>query len=37
VINQAGLAGVVTLYMDRNTKFDSAIPRELQAQLRVEW
>ncbi|MBM3752415.1 MAG: TonB-dependent receptor [Acidobacteria bacterium] len=37
VINQAGLAGVVTQHMDRNTKFDSAIPRELQAQLRVEW
>lgn len=37
VINQAGVAGVVNLHMDRNTKFDSAIPRELQAQLRVEW
>jgi hypothetical protein len=30
-------AGVITQYMDRNTKFDSAIPREMQLQLRVEW
>lgn len=37
VINAAGTAGVITQYMDRNTKFDSAIPREMQLQLRVEW
>jgi len=37
VINNVATAGVITLTMDRNTKFDSAIPRELQAQLRVEW
>ena len=36
VINAAGTAGVITQYMDRNTKFDSAIPREMQLQLRVE-
>jgi hypothetical protein len=37
VINAAGTAGVITATIDRNAKFDSAIPRELQAQLRVEW
>jgi hypothetical protein len=37
VINSVGTAGVVTATMDRNTKFDSAIPREMQFQLRVEW
>ncbi len=37
VINAAGTAGVITAAIDRNAKFDSAIPRELQAQLRVEW
>jgi hypothetical protein len=37
VINATGIAGVVTATMDRNAKFDSAIPREMQAQLRVEW
>ncbi|MCC6539528.1 MAG: TonB-dependent receptor [Bryobacterales bacterium] len=36
-ITDLGTAGVVTATMDRNAKFDSAIPRELQAQLRVEW
>lgn len=36
-ISQAATAGVITLTMDRNTKFDSAIPREMQAQLRIEW
>jgi len=37
VINAVGTAGVVTATMDRNAKFDSAIPREMQAQLRLEW
>jgi hypothetical protein len=36
-ISQAGTAGVITAVMDRNAKFDSAIIRVLQAQLRVEW
>jgi hypothetical protein len=36
-ITDLGTAGVVTATMDRNAKFDSAIPREMQAQLRVEW
>jgi hypothetical protein len=36
-ISQAGTAGVITQTMDRNTKFDSAIPRETQAQLGLEW
>lgn len=36
-ITDLGTAGVVTATMDRNAKFDSAIPRELQAQLRIEW
>ncbi|MBL8221624.1 MAG: TonB-dependent receptor [Bryobacterales bacterium] len=37
VITDRGTAGVVTATMDRNTKFDSAIPREMQAQLRIMW
>jgi hypothetical protein len=37
VINAVGTAGAVTATMDRNAKFDSAIPREMQAQLRIEW
>ncbi|MFN7925603.1 MAG: TonB-dependent receptor [Bryobacteraceae bacterium] len=37
VINAVGTAGVVTASIDRNAKFDSAIPREMQAQLRFEW
>lgn len=37
VVTDLGTAGVVTATMDRNAKFDSAIPREMQAQLRVEW
>jgi len=36
-ITAAGAAGVITATMDRNTKFDSAVNRELQLQLRVEW
>ncbi len=36
-ITNLGTAGVITATMDRNAKFDSAVPRELQAQLRVEW
>lgn len=36
-ITNLGTAGVITATMDRNFKFDSAVPRELQAQLRVEW
>jgi len=35
--NITNLDGVITATMDRNAKFDSAVPRELQAQLRVEW
>jgi hypothetical protein len=37
VINNAGTAGVITAVMDRNAKFDSAITRVFQLQLRVEW
>jgi hypothetical protein len=36
-ITNLGTAGVITATMDRNAKFDSAVPRELQVQLRVEW
>lgn len=36
-IDQVGGAGRITAVIDRNTKFDSAIPRELQAQIRLEW
>jgi hypothetical protein len=36
-ITNLGTVGVLTAVMDRNTKFDSAVPRELQAQLRLEW
>jgi hypothetical protein len=36
-ISQGATAGVVTASMNRNQKFDSAVPREMQAQLRVEW
>lgn len=36
-INAAGVAGRVTNVTDRNAKFDSAIPREIQAQIRLEW
>jgi hypothetical protein len=36
-ITAAGVAGKVTNVVDRNGKFDSAIPRELQAQIRLEW
>ena len=36
-ITNLATAGVITATMDRNAKFDSAVPRELQAQLRVEW
>ncbi|MBL8212493.1 MAG: hypothetical protein JNK87_17390, partial [Bryobacterales bacterium] len=37
VVNAAGTAGVVTAVMDRNARFDTGIPREMQAQLRVMW
>ncbi len=33
----ANVAGVVTSTIDRNAKFDTAIPRELQLLLRLEW
>jgi hypothetical protein len=36
-ITSAGAAGVITNVIDRNAKFDTAIPREIQAQLRLEW
>jgi hypothetical protein len=36
-ITKLGMTGVIRATMDRNTKADSAAPRELQAQLRVEW
>ena len=36
-ITAAGAAGVITAVMDRNAKFDSAITRNMQFQLRVEW
>jgi hypothetical protein len=36
-ITNLATAGVITATMDRNAKFDSAVPRELQLQLRVEW
>jgi hypothetical protein len=36
-ITAAGVAGAVTNVVDRNLKFDSAIPREVQAHLRLEW
>jgi hypothetical protein len=36
-INAVGVAGQVTNVTDRNAKFDSAIPREIQAQVRLEW
>ena len=36
-ITAAGAAGVVTNVVDRNLKFDSAIPREVQAHLRLKW
>ncbi|MDX2180788.1 MAG: TonB-dependent receptor [Bryobacteraceae bacterium] len=36
-ISNIATAGRITATMNRNVKFDSAINRELQAQLRVEW
>jgi hypothetical protein len=36
-IDLVGAAGTITAVIDRNLKFDSAIPRELQAQIRLEW
>jgi hypothetical protein len=36
-VDQVGAAGRITAVIDRNLKFDSAIPRELQAQIRLEW
>ena len=36
-IDQTGGVGRVTAVINRNLKFDSAIPRELQAQIRLEW
>ncbi|MGH9658319.1 MAG: TonB-dependent receptor domain-containing protein [Bryobacteraceae bacterium] len=36
-ITTVGSAGGITALMDRNAKFDSAVNRELQIQLRVEW
>jgi hypothetical protein len=36
-ITSAGLTAVITAVQDRNSKMDTAIPRVLQAQLRVEW
>jgi hypothetical protein len=36
-ITSTGAAGVITNVIDRNAKFDTAIPREIQAQVRLEW
>lgn len=36
-ITSTGLTAVITNVQDRNSKMDTAIPRVLQAQLRVEW
>jgi hypothetical protein len=36
-ISNIATAGRITATMNRNVKFDSAINREMQAQLRVEW
>lgn len=36
-ITSVGAAGVITNVTDRNAKFDTAIPREIQAQIRLEW
>ena len=36
-VTNVGGAGVITNVTDRNAKFDTAIPRELQAQIRLEW
>jgi hypothetical protein len=36
-IDQTGAVGRITNVINRNLKFDSAIPRELQAQIRLEW
>jgi hypothetical protein len=36
-IDLTGSAGRITNVIDRNLKFDTAIPRELQAQIRLEW
>ncbi len=36
-IDQVGTAGRITAYMNRNLKFDSSVPRELQFQVRLEW
>ncbi|HTM51371.1 MAG TPA: carboxypeptidase-like regulatory domain-containing protein [Bryobacteraceae bacterium] len=36
-ISSTGLTAVITAVQDRNSKMDTAIPRVLQAQLRVEW
>jgi hypothetical protein len=36
-IDQTGAVARITNVIDRNLKFDSAIPRQLQAQIRLEW
>ena len=36
-ISNAGAVARITATMDRNQKFDSAVTRELQAQIRLEW
>jgi hypothetical protein len=36
-ITTVGTAGRVTTVTDRNAKFDSGIPREIQALIRLEW
>lgn len=36
-ISNAGTAGQITAVVDRNLKFDSAIPRVMQLHLRFEW
>ncbi|MBI1353480.1 MAG: hypothetical protein GC160_03980 [Acidobacteria bacterium] len=36
-ISQLGSVGRITQTVDRNIKLDSAITRELQAQIRIEW
>jgi hypothetical protein len=36
-ISNVGGVGVITNVTDRNSKFDSAIPREILAHIRLEW
>jgi hypothetical protein len=36
-VTNVGVAGRITDVTNRNDKFDTAIPREIQAQIRLEW